>query len=330
MRRTAGAAERSAASGRLLRIAGLLLMLTALAVSLSRAPDRPVQSLVARWAPPPSDFIELDGQVVHLRDEGPVHDAVPLVLLHGLGSSLHTWEAWAAALRRDRRVVSLDLPGSGLTGPRGDGDYRLETTAQFVLAALDALKLQRVQLAGNGRGGDVAAHIAAIAPQRVDKLVLLDPTGLPWRAVPEPALFTAARLPVLHWLLESLLPRDAVAAMLSTQYADPAKVTAEQVDRSFELLLREGNRRALHHQLLQLGYESGQPGSDLTALLRRVDRPVLLMWGTTDGGLPPAEANRWAAMPPNVTLMRLPALGRLPQQENPVASLAPVRAFLAR
>ena len=55
----------------LLRLVGLLLMLTALAVSLSRAPDRPVQSLVARWAPPPSDFIEVKGQIVHLRDVGP-------------------------------------------------------------------------------------------------------------------------------------------------------------------------------------------------------------------------------------------------------------------
>ncbi len=63
----------------LLRLVGLLLMLTALAVSLSRAPDRPVETLVARWAPPPSQFIEFKGQIVHLRDVGPRGDPAPLV-----------------------------------------------------------------------------------------------------------------------------------------------------------------------------------------------------------------------------------------------------------
>ncbi|HET9978510.1 MAG TPA: alpha/beta fold hydrolase, partial [Burkholderiaceae bacterium] len=103
-------------SARLLRIFGLLLMLTALAVALSRAPDRPVESLVARWAPPPSEFIEVRGQLVHIRDVGPRADPAPLVLLHGTGASLHTWEGWTATLAKTRRVIAFDLPGFGLTG----------------------------------------------------------------------------------------------------------------------------------------------------------------------------------------------------------------------
>src|SRR5262245_6944883 len=96
------------------RAFGILILLTALAVPLARAPDRPV---VARWAPPPSDFIEVKGQLVHVRDEGPRQDAVPIVLIHGTSASLHTWEGWVAALKRDHRVISFDLPGFGLTGP---------------------------------------------------------------------------------------------------------------------------------------------------------------------------------------------------------------------
>jgi pimeloyl-ACP methyl ester carboxylesterase len=49
---------------------------------------------VARWAVPPSEFIDLDGQLVHLRDVGPRGDGLPLVLLHGTSASLHTWEGW--------------------------------------------------------------------------------------------------------------------------------------------------------------------------------------------------------------------------------------------
>jgi hypothetical protein len=75
----------------LLRLAGGLLMVTALAVALMRAPDRSVESLVLRWAPPPSDFIDLKGQLVHVRDEGPRNDPLPIVLIHGTSASLHTW-----------------------------------------------------------------------------------------------------------------------------------------------------------------------------------------------------------------------------------------------
>jgi hypothetical protein len=136
----------------LLRAIGILLMLTAVGVALSRAPDRPVESLVARWAPPPSEFIDLDGQLVHLRDVGPRSDRLPIVLLHGTSASLHTWAGWEAELSKTRRVISFDLPGFGLTGPRADGRYGLDDDARFTLAVLDRLQLAaggaRRQLAG--------------------------------------------------------------------------------------------------------------------------------------------------------------------------------------
>ena len=73
-----------------------------------------METLVARWAPPPSDFIEVKGQIVHIRDEGPRDDALPILLIHGTSASLHTWEGWAKALKTQRRVISFDLPGFGL------------------------------------------------------------------------------------------------------------------------------------------------------------------------------------------------------------------------
>ena len=71
-------------------IAGLLLAVSALALALGYAPDRPVDSLLARWAPPPSTFITVKGQRVHYRDEGPRDDPLSLVLIHGTSASLHT------------------------------------------------------------------------------------------------------------------------------------------------------------------------------------------------------------------------------------------------
>jgi pimeloyl-ACP methyl ester carboxylesterase len=87
---------------------------------LNWAPDRPVSELTARWAPPPSTFIEVAGMKVHMRDEGVRDDPSPIVLLHGTAASLHTWEGWVEALKNRRRVIRFDLPGFGLTGPSPD------------------------------------------------------------------------------------------------------------------------------------------------------------------------------------------------------------------
>ena len=112
-------------------------------IGLNWAPDRPVEELQARWAPAPSQFIELMGMQVHLRDEGPRDDAEPLLLLHGTSASLHTWEGWVADLKRTRRVISVDLPGFGLTGPFPDGDYRIAHYTAFLDAYSTACKCRR-------------------------------------------------------------------------------------------------------------------------------------------------------------------------------------------
>ncbi len=235
----------------LLKAIGALLFLTALAMWLSRAPDWPVDALVARWAPPPSDFIEVKGQLLHLRDEGPRDDPEPLVLLHGTSASLHTWEGWVAALRTQHRVISLDLPGFGLTGPSAAGDYRGDTYARFVLDVMDHLGMQRFAIAGNSLGGEVAWRTALMAPQRVSKLILVDAAGPDFKSDSVPIGFIAARVPVLNRAIDWVLPRAMVVSSLHDVYGDPSKVNDALVDRYYQLTLREGNRRALVQRLQQ-------------------------------------------------------------------------------
>jgi pimeloyl-ACP methyl ester carboxylesterase len=282
-------------TGWLIRAFGILLMLSALALALSRAPDRPVQTLVARWAPPPSDFIEVKGQIVHLRDEGPRHTGadspLPLVLLHGTSASLHTWEGWVKALKGQRRVVTLDLPAFGLTGPFGGqydpADYRSDTYARFVLDVLDALKLPRVAIGGNSLGGEVAWRTALRAPERVAQLILVDSAGLPAEPGAVPLGWWVARTPALSWLAEEVLPRALVAQGLTSVYGHPERVGSELVDRYFELTLREGNRRALGLRLRQM--ELG----DSSAQLQALKLPTLILWGGRDRLFPPAVGQRF-------------------------------------
>ena len=318
----------------LIRLIGLLLMATAVAVAVSRAPDRPVQSLVARWAPPPSDFLDLRGQLVHLRDEGPRHDGAagtppPLLLLHGTSASLHTWEGWVRALKGQRRVITLDLPGFGLTGPfTGDhapDDYRGETYAAFVLELMERLHLQRVVLGGNSLGGEIAWRVALRAPQRVAALVLVDAVGPAFTPERVPLGFQVARLPVLGRLSEHLLPRALVAQTLHEVYGDPRRVSEELVERYFELTLREGNRRALGLRLAQMAAAPGEGAERVSTLTM----PTLILWGALDRLVPPENGRWFAQRIAGSRLVVFDGLGHVPQEEDPARTVAALQAFLA-
>jgi len=316
----------------LLRAIGLLLMATALALALSRAPDLPVQGLVARWAPAPSDFLDLHGQLVHLRDEGPRNDPSPIVLVHGTSASLHTWQGWSAALRTQRRVISFDLPGFGLTGPftgRYAGQaYRGDDYARFVLDLMDALGIPRAVLGGNSLGGEVAWRVAALAPQRVDRLILVDAAGYPFEPESVPIGFRLARVPLLNRLTEWVLPRGVVESSVRDVYGDPGKVTSALVDRYFELTLREGNRRALV-QRFQAMQRDAEAYDDNRSRLRALKQPALIIWGGRDRLIPQAIAKQFNADLAASRLVVFDSLGHVPQEEDPAATVAAVREFLA-
>ena len=294
----------------LIRIVGLLLMLSALAVPLLRAPDRPVETLVARWAPPPSEFMDLGGQLLHYRDEGPKTDATPIVLLHGTSASLHTWDGWVSALRGQRRVIRLDLPAFGLTGPftgsYAGQAYSGANYARFVLDVLDKLGVQRVVVAGNSLGGEVAWRIAASAPQRVAQLVLVDAAGYPINAAEIPLGWQLARLPLLGRLTEHFLPRPLVVQGLVAVYGDPAKISETLVDRYFELTLRAGNRAALVQRA-----QSWTPAEGV-AKVEGVSAPTLILWGGRDRITVPATAQRFAADIPGSRVQLFDDLGHVP------------------
>lgn len=308
------------------RAFGLLLMISALALPLIRAPDRAVETLVARWAPPPSDFIEVKGQLVHLRDEGPRDDPDPIVLLHGTSASLHTWEGWVRALKSRHRVISLDLPGFGLTGPFAGqytpDDYRGDTVARFVIDVMDQLGLKHATLAGNSLGGEIAWRVATLAPPRVHRLVLVDAGGYVFEPDSIPPGFLLAGLPVLNRLGEYLLPRSMVLATLRSVYGDPSQVTEAQVDRYYELATREGNRRALRLRFQQMAMGEG------SERIKTIHVPTLILWGGRDRLIPPASAQRFAQDIAGSQVKIFPTLGHIPQEEDPATTVAAVQAFL--
>jgi pimeloyl-ACP methyl ester carboxylesterase len=302
----------------------LIAVAAAAGLALSWAPDRPVSALLPRWAPPPSQFLNVQGQPVHYRDEGPRDDPSPIVLIHGTSASLHTWEGWAQALKTHRRVISMDLPGFGLTGPPPTNDLSIEAYTSFVLHLASALGVQRFVVAGNSLGGEIAWHVAAAAPDRVDRLILVDAAGYDFTPKSVPAGFRLARMPALHWITEHTLPRALVASSVRNVYGDPSRVTDALVDRYYELTLREGNRAALGRRFVQ-----SRPGADVDRL-KTLHLPTLIMWGALDRLIPPEHAEQFHRDIAGSELITYEGLGHVPHEEDPARTVADVIRFLER
>jgi pimeloyl-ACP methyl ester carboxylesterase len=310
----------------LMLITGFVLLALVVAgavfIAMTWVPDRSVAELRPRWGAPPSVFLDIDGMQVHVRDEGPRDDKSPIVLLHGFGSSLHAWEGWAEALRDKRRVVRLDLPGFGLTGPSPDGVYGLDRDMRVTLAVLDQLGIARCVLGGNSLGGAVSWRTALAHPARVEKLILVDSGGYPRHSTSVPIGMRLLRVPGLPFLMQHTLPRFLVEQGMRNVFGDPSRVTPEMVERSFELTAREGNRRAI--------LDRARQRSTTTSFerIRELTLPTLIIWGGRDRLIPPDDAERFHRDITGSVLAVFDDLGHAPEEEDPVRTVAAVKRFL--
>jgi pimeloyl-ACP methyl ester carboxylesterase len=298
---------------------GFLIILIVLLFGHS---DIPLEDLKEKYALTSSEFMPLEGMDVHYANEGNQSDSVPLVLIHGTGASLHTFNGWTEQLKKEHRVVRMDLPGYGLTGPFPNGDYSNEHYVEFLKSFLSELKIERCVLAGNSLGGGIAWRFAERYPKMVDKMILVDATGYPNKASSEPVAFRIAKAPVLKNLFKFITPRFVAKSSVENVYADKSLVTDKLIDRYFELTLRAGNRQAFLDRF--------EARNDSTAYNRigSIETPTLILWGEEDQLIPVESAYRFHEDLPNGTLVVLPNLGHVPMEENPAESLKPVLSFL--
>ena len=281
-------------------------------------PDQSRAALEAKYAGPPSEFVQVAGLRLHVRDTGP-RDAPVVILLHGLGSSLQTWEPWAKAMSADFRVIRYDLPGFGLTGADPTGDYSDARSMEVLAALMDALSVSRASIAGNSMGGKLAWQFAAEHPDRVDKLILISPDGF---ASPGFEYGKKAEVPLVAKVLPYTLPTFLLRMNLAPAYGDQSKLTDATVARYRDLMLAPGVRRALLDRTSQVMLERPEP------MLRRIHAQTLLVWGEKDKLIPFSNAQDYLRTIPHARLVSFPDLGHVPQEEDPSKSVVPVEDFL--
>lgn len=300
-------------------VAAVVLVIALVALALwAWTPDIPRATLEAKYANQDSRFIEVEGVRLHMRDTGA--KAAPVVLLlHGFGASLHTWEEWVKPLEQTYRVVRIDLPGAGLTGSDPTGVYSDERTLVIVNKLLDRLGIQKASVIGNSIGGRIAWRLAAQSPARVEKLVLISPDGF---ASPGFEYGKAPSVPGFLRLMRYALPKSIMRMNLSPAYANPATLTDELLSRYHALLLLPGQREAMFDRMAQTILRDPIP------ILQQIQAPTLLVWGEQDALIPVANAQDYLRALPSAKLVTLPGVGHLPQEEAPTTSLAVVLAFL--
>ncbi|MEI7445385.1 MAG: alpha/beta hydrolase [Burkholderiales bacterium] len=253
----------------------------------------------------------------------PFAEPPAILLLHGTASSLHTWDGWARAMSPTMRVVRLDLPGFGLTGPHPSGDYSGAATADFLERFANAAGLKRFAIAGNSLGGYYAWRFALRHPERVSALILVDAVGYPIQpGTGESVAMQLARMPVVSELMRFAPIRGIVERSLKETYVDGTKVTPALVDRYEQLMLRPGNRAAMgdraRAERRPIGWQR----------LSELRMPTLIQWGEADAWIPMSHAERFRQDIPNSRLVVYPGLGHLPMEEDPDTTVRDAMIFL--
>ncbi len=259
-----------------------------------------------------------DGDVAYFdHGEGPA-----LLFVHGLvGDFTHFEHVATRLVETGHRVIGVDLPGCGASHKRRRR-YDLAGYALDVLDVLDALRLDRVTLAGHSAGGAVVAEAALRAPDRVERLVLLSSAGLRTFA---PGSEAAARALLRPWILERSLEHLAMPLLdlvLVDKNAYTEKFVRDALDRPKFPTLREMAR-----VMADFVPELVRP----TVLDRahRFTLPVLVLWGDADRLVPPESASVLARRLPDATLRVLSSCGHMPMVERPETVAREISAFVA-
>ena len=283
------------------------------------APDKSKAELEKTYGSPKNAYVTALGVNLHYQDTGAAKNTIPILFLHGFGASLQTWDSWAQALSEDYRVISVDLPGFGLTGEDPSGIYTDQRSVEVLEAFLKKLKITKVVLVGNSMGGKFAWQFAARYPNQVSKLVLISPDGYASHGI---EYGKKSEVPAIAQLYRYFFSKDFLAMNLEPAYANPNTLNDALVTRYYDLMLAPGVRGAILARMQQTVLQDPAPS------LASIQVPTLLIWGEKDAFIPISNSNDYLKVMPNAKRVSLPNIGHLPQEEQPSIGLQVLKDFL--
>jgi pimeloyl-ACP methyl ester carboxylesterase len=316
---------------KLLKIIGLVIItLLVLPLLIFFRRDIPIETMKERYANEQSRFFPTEGMEVHYRVEG---NGPALLLIHGTSSSLHTWDGWVEELADSFQIIRIDLPGFGLTGPHPKSDYSAAMYNRVLFSLMDSLGIDTFYVAGNSLGGYISWNMAVADTHRVRKVILLDAVAftdsLPVEGVKvkdrgHTLAFALARNPFFSIIARWVTPKFLVKNSLLEVYGDDSKVSPELVDRYYDLIRSQGNRKAFVDNVKSRVYEGNEQK------LPSLQTPVLIQWGSEDLWVDLSLGEWFQAILPNATLAVYEGIGHVPMEELPSETAIDAREFLLR
>lgn len=277
----------------------------------------------SKYELPSSRYVEVDGLRIHYAIEG---SGPTLVLLHGVMASLHTWDGWVDQLASSFRIIRVDLPGFGLSDHLTDSEhYSPDHGIAIFDRVRQALGIERFYLGGNSLGGFLAWYYAVHHPDRVEKLILVDPIAYPQEV---PPIMAFVSLPGIGEIARYVAPRFLIERNVRQVYGDPRQIKRAILDRYYELLMRANNRFAMVETFRRIK----QLSTDvfISTHIRKLRAPTLLMWGGKDRWVPPRLIESWQRDLPHLELKLYPSAGHIPMEELPVETARDAKEFLLR
>jgi pimeloyl-ACP methyl ester carboxylesterase len=271
-------------------LSGVLLAAATLTLSLYR-PALPIEQVHKKYVQAQSRFIEVNGVRLHYLDEGSGPET--LLLVHGGGSSLFAWDAITERLKAKYRVVRLDLPGFGLSGYDPKDDYHVANWMRYVIGFAERMNLRQVIVMGHSTGAQIAWRIALERPELTKAIILSAATGFPEK---DPVFWRAGQIPVVGELMSVLTPRFIVKMNLEDIFFDKSKIKDDTIDRYYEILRREGGRRAMLARMRAGDFDKHEQ-------VPNIKIPALVLWGTHDSWVPVTHGERYAKEMSNCTLV---------------------------
>ncbi|PCJ30339.1 MAG: alpha/beta hydrolase [Moraxellaceae bacterium] len=266
------------------------------------------ETLKSKYASEHSKYIKIDDTLIHYQDEG---EGPVLVLTHGVMASLHTWDGWVEALKSKYRIIRFDIPGFGLSDPSAPGqsitpEYSVNLLNRFV----DALDIKDFHLVGNSLGGFISWNYAAAYPERVNKLILIDPVGYKQKL---PFIMKLVSTPGFQRIGRLAAPRFVVNACVRDVYGQPENIHKGVFDRYFDLLTHPGGRDAMVDLFLTFRHFNGHP--DIIAKIKDITVPTLVMWGEEDAWIPVSHVENWKKDVPHAQTITYKDAGHVPMEE---------------
>ena len=255
---------------------------------------------------------------------------IPVILIHGVGGSLEEWASNVNTLAQHHRVCAIDLIGFGRSDkPESSFSPEYPNFARFVNDFMESQHIEQASLIGNSMGGAVSLSFALQFPEKIEKLVLVDSSGL------GKGLGFALRLSTVP-LIGELLTRPSLKGTEQSLKAcvyNKTVVTDERVESFYQLSSLAGWQKNFLSTLRNFASFSGQRTRTVDPIvnnLSSITAPTLIIWGQQDGIIPVAHAYVAKEKIPNAELHIFDHCGHVPQIERPEEFNKLVLEFLAK